>query len=404
MRGIDKALPAGKTKKQHHKSSEMSPSPPSSQARSADPLASPAGESAGELVRWHELLGQVGRELAEPLTAALERVTTLTTTGRIDRHGLRALRDEIDRARQAGIWCQQMSRLASGRIRQSHERVHLTNTVQSVLAYRAREMQARGLQLTQSLLPIEVHIDASMLFSLLNALVDWWLDAAQGTVELRIDTQNWPESALLACRFAHRAPDAHDEPAELTLGRLNTMHWHLLEQTARSLGLVYERHLDGRFVRITLAFAGTISSLMTDTAQGLDQHGFADSVNSKPLAGSHVLVVASRRDLRLQVREAIKSMGLVLDFVSSVREAVEFCREGLPHAIVFESSLRSPQLEKLVDNIRQEVPEFVFIELLDGGRDFDISIISATGMARVGSEVMANALPSALVYELSRVM
>jgi hypothetical protein len=50
-----------------------------------------------ELVRWQDLLGQVGRELAEPLTAALERVSTLTTTGRIDRHGLRALREEIER-------------------------------------------------------------------------------------------------------------------------------------------------------------------------------------------------------------------------------------------------------------------------------------------------------------------
>jgi hypothetical protein len=117
-----------------------------------------------------------------------------------------------------------------------------------------------------------------------------------------------------------------------------------------------------------------------------------------------VLVVAGRRDVRLQVREAIKAMGLVLDFVGSVREAIEFCREGLPHAIVFEGGLRSPHFEQLVSDVRQEVPEFVFIELIDGGRTFDISTISATGMARVGVEGIANALPSALVYELSRVM
>lgn len=172
-----------------------------------------------ELARWQELLAQVGRELAEPLTTALERVTTLTTTGRIDRMGLRALRDEIDRARQAGIWCQQIARLASGRIRQSHERVHLTNTVQSVLAYRAREMHAHGIQLTQSLLPIEVQLDASMLFGLLNALVDWWLDCAHGTVELRVDTRNWPVRAQLHCVFAHHPLDQPAPTADMVHNR-----------------------------------------------------------------------------------------------------------------------------------------------------------------------------------------
>lgn len=357
-----------------------------------------------ELARWHELLGQVGRELAEPLTAALERVTTLTTTGRIDRAGLRALRDEIDRARQTGIWCQQIARLASGRIRQSHERVHLTNTVQSVLAYRAREMHAKGLQLSQSLLPIEINLDASMLFGLLNALIDWWLDCAHGTVEVRMDTRNWPVRAQLHCTFAHHPPDQPSPAADSANTRVDTMHWHLLEQTARSLGLVFDRQIDATHVRLRLEFPDTVHTLAHAPEARHDDYGFVDSVNSKPLAGSHVLVIAGRRDLRLQIREALKSMGLVLDFVGSVREAVEFCQEGLPHAIVFEGALRSRQFDQLASGIRQEVPEFVFVELVDQGRTFDISSISATGMARVGCDGIANALPSALVYELSRVM
>jgi CheY-like chemotaxis protein len=424
MRGIDKPRLNRKTDTHYYKCSVMNPSgrtpdsTPSAQSSAAD--ASGLRRMAGrhgttspdeqEMQRWHELVGQLGRELAEPLTAALERVTTLTTSGRIDRMGLRALRDDIDHARQAGIWCQQISRLASGRIRQTHERVHLTNTVQSLLAYRAREIQGKGIQLKQSLSPIEVQIDASMLFGLLNAVIDWWLDCAQGTVELQIDAANWPVRAQLSSSFA-LAPADHPVPtAEAAAASLNTLHWHLLEQTARTLGLVYERHVHGHQVLLTLTFPGTISALMADpdasagTGTGTGTHGFADSINSKPLAGSHVLIVASRRDVRLQVREAIKSMGLVLDFVGSVREAVEFCREGLPHAIVFEASLRSTPFEQLVGSIRQEVPEFVFIELVEGGRSFDIATISSSGMARVGSEGIANALPSALVYELSRVI
>jgi CheY-like chemotaxis protein len=359
-----------------------------------------------ELGRWHELLAQVGRQLAEPLTAALERVTTLSTTGRIDRAGLRALRDEVDRARQAGIWAQQISRLASGRVRQSHERVHLTNTVQSVLAYRARELHGKGIALTQSLQAVEVQVDASMLFSLLNAMVDWWLDAAQGMVDLRIDTRTWPVQARLNCRFQHHPLDqtATPQAAEGIQASLTTMHWHLLEQTARSLGLNVERLIDTTHAQLTLSFPQTVQALMAQVEPDAPDHGFADSVNSKPLAGSHVLVVAGRRDLRVQLREATKDMGLVVDFVGSVREAAEFCREGLPHAIVFEGALRNLAFEQLAAGIRQEVPEFVFIELGDEGQRFEISTISPTGMARVGRDAIASTLPSALVYELSRVM
>lgn len=406
MRGMDKTSGQRQDCPEYQKHQPMNAvSAPSPDVQPSDLLAGSGSEpDNAELARWHERLGQVGRELAEPLTAALERVTTLTTTGRIDRAGLRALRDEIDRARQTGIWCQQIARLASGRIRQSQERVHLTNTIQSVLAYRAREMHAQGLMLKQSLLPIEIQADASMLFSLLNALVDWLLDCAHGTVELRLAMRQWPARAQLTCSFQHHRPDEPASSGEALQARVNKMHWHLLEQTARSLGLVFDRQIDPSRIQLHLEFPGTITPTASLDDAHTDAHGFADSVNSKPLAGSHVLVIASRRDLRLQIGETLKSMGLVLDFVGSVREAAEFCREGLPHAIVFESELRAKAFDQLVSGIRQEVPEFVFIELARDGRTFDISTISATGMARVGCEGLGNALPSALVYELSRVM
>ncbi len=358
---------------------------------------------AQELVRWQDLLGQVGRELAEPLTSVLDRVITLTTTGRIDRHGLRALREDVERARHAGMLCQQMSRLASGRIRQTHERVHLTHTVQSVLAHRARELQARGLVISQSMLPVEVLVDASMLFALLNHLADWWLEAAHGQLDLRIDMRNtWPVQARLSCSFAAHAPDVPPPGEDVMLTRASTLRWHLLEQTARSMGLVCTRQVRGHLMSVELEFPATVTSIIGDTLSTDDSQGFEDSINSRPLTGSHVLVVAGRKDLRQQVRESLKDMGLVLDVCHSVKDAVAFCKGGLPHAIVFESALRSPLLDRLIAHIRAEVPEFVFVELLPEGRTFDISSLQASGMARVGGEGLAHALPSALVYELSR--
>ena len=371
--------------------------------RVVNPNESPLTPDECELARWQELLAQAGRELAEPLTTALERVATLTTTGRIDRAGLRTLLEEVDRARQAGIWCQQISRLASGRVRQSHERIHLTNTVQSVLAHRARELQARGIHIVQSLHEVEVQVDASMLHGLLNALVEWWLSCAQGLVDVRINIGPSSDNASLVCQFQHRSPDLPQDQNGAHNPALDSMSWHLLEQTARTLGLVPQRQIEPSQARLTLEFPCTATALVGPNAEAQDA-GFADSINSKPLAGCHVLVVVARRDVRGLVRESMKSMGLVVDFVNSVSDAVEFCNEGLPHGIVFESSLKTPRFMQMVGSIRQEVPEFVFIELLDEGHTFEISSISPTGMARVGHAAVATSLPSALVYELTRIM
>ncbi|MFW9616783.1 hypothetical protein [Aquabacterium sp.] len=370
----------------------------------SQPFDADSFESLAEhdLSRWHALLAQVGCELAEPLTSALERVTAMTTTGRIDRLGLRALRAELDRARQAGIWSQQIARLASGHIRQSHERVHLTHTLQSVLAYRARELHNHGIQLTQSLTPTEAQVDASMLFGLLNALVDWWLQAAQGTIDIRVETQGWPEQACLTCRVQHHPQDFFSAINMDTLcASLSTLEWRLLEQYTLTMGVGLERDIGASHVRVHLQFPiAPPVALEPEPAQ----LGFLDSVNSRPLAGSHVLIVASRRDLRVRMRESLKSMGLILDFVNTIQDAIDFCQEGLPHAIVFDGALRSADFEQLATSIRKEVPEFVFIELVEGVGNFEMASTCHDGMAKVGRHVLDTALPSALVYELGRIM
>ena len=104
----------------------------------------------------------------------------------------------------------------------------------------------------------------------------------------------------------------------------------------------------------------------------LDQ-GFAPSTNSKPLAGSHLLVIASRREVRVQVRDAIKNMGLIVDMVASVDEASEFCKEGLPHAVIFEGILSGEKLTALRAELTSEVPEFPFVEIIEQGSDFAMS-------------------------------
>ena len=367
-------------------------------------------EAGDDTARLHALLAQVGAEIAGPLTAAIERINTLASTGRIDRDSLRQLRDEVQAARRAGMIGQQLTRFAAGRIRQSHERLQLAEAVEHVLAYRQRDTRARGITLAPSLTPVEVVCDASLLASLLDSCVDWAVTQAAARVEFTIEMNPRPAAARLSCRFERPAPPtASGFQAERLAGRDDSLIWHLLEQTAAAMGLRLERRFaESGHVHLAIDFPRTVTTDRDgDTrAHGATEFGtddgFAASVNSQPLAGSHVLVIASRRDMRVAIREALRGMSLIVDFVNSVDEAAAFCSEGLPHAIIIEAIQSGERFARFRQEIRSEIAGFVFIEIVEEGRLFEMSGAGGASMARVGREVLAHSLPSALMYELSR--
>jgi hypothetical protein len=352
--------------------------------------------------RWRDLAAQIGAEIAAPLSAALERINTLSSTGQIDRQGLRELRNEIEAARQAGMIGQQLTRFASGRLRQSHERLQLAELVEGVLAHRTREAQSRGIVLAPTLKSAEVIVDASLLFSLINTLLDWALANAGSTVGLSIDMKPWPAHARLHCDFARR-PAQLDDGARAPAVSMDSLAWRLLEQTAWTMGLGLERKdgADGR-TALTLTFPRTVGNPIDGVSALEIDDGFAPSTNSQPLAGSHVLVIASRREMRLQIRDALRNMGLLIDFVNSVEEAANFCREGLPHAIIVEAIQNGERFAALREEVAADVPEFVFIEIIEEGTTFEMSGFGGASMARVGRDAIATSLPSALVFELSK--
>jgi hypothetical protein len=361
-------------------------------------------EAPVEHDHWRDVVSEMSAEIAGPLTAALDRVQILASTGRIDRSSLRALGDEIQHARQVSMSGQQIARLASGRLRQTHERLPLTETLKDVLTQRSRETQARNIHIKQVLRPAEVIVDASLLFSLLNTLLSWTMEHARSNIEFRIDIKTWPTHARLAAKFAYRPADQHDDgtdAAELQ-AVLDSMTWRLMEQTAWTMGLPIERKITGADVHLTIEFPRTINDQIEGvSAIELDQ-GFSPSLHSKPLSGSQVLVVASRRDVRVQVRDAIRNMGMIVDFVNSVDEAREFCRGGLPHAIIIESVLRGDRFNDMRSEVESEGAEVVFIEIIEEGNTFEISGFGGLSMARVGRDAILTSLPSALMFELAK--
>ena len=366
----------------------------------ATPISPPrAPTTVADGIRWRDLMAELGAEIAHPLTLALERVNALTSTGRIDRAGLRLLREEIETARQLGMTAQLLARFASAGLAQSRERVALLDTLQSVLTHRKRETDARGISVQPTATPVDVIVDASLMFSLLNTLIDWTLTQTRSAIELVIDVDPWKGHARLTCQFALIATDAVT-PAP----PLDTLTWRLLEQTAVTMHLGLARHVNDHAVTVTLEFALPANADIEGVSTlDLDQ-GFDSSINSKPLAGSHVVVIASRRGMRTRISDALRHMGLIVDMVASIDEAADFCRDGLPHAIIVEGILHGDRFDRFCADIRAEVPGFPFIDIIEEGKEFNVSDDTGAERARVGQQAIEAALPSVLMFELSKTL
>jgi hypothetical protein len=350
------------------------------------------------------LIAQLGSEVASTLSSALERVATLAATGRIDRDSLRALRDEIDLARRAGIMGQQVVRLGNGRVHLAKERLNLTGLLRDSLLQRSREIDARGIEVRQVFAAAEVMSDATLLFSLLQTLLDWSFEHAVSLVDLTLDVKNWPAHARLTAAFSHRPPDeasashagANEEPT------LNTMSWRLLQQTALVLGLKLERRDTPGTTQLALEFPDTLAARLPGLETLDAAVSSSQAHNSQPLAGRHVIVLSGRREVRNVVREALRPMGLMVDFVSSVEEAQELCADGLPHAMIYEAGLAGERFERLRTEMLNELPTLAFIRIAEQGKAFEVLNLGGRQFASVGRDAIIETLPAALMFELSR--
>ena len=102
---------------------------------------------------------------------------TSDADGLFELDGPAALVREVDQARQAGIVSQQLARFASGRVKQSHEVLQLEEVLKNVLQLRARETQARGIELKPQLKSARVIVDGSLPATLSGDLGDSGRDA-----------------------------------------------------------------------------------------------------------------------------------------------------------------------------------------------------------------------------------
>ena len=371
----------------------------------AGPSAVPAAAvpAAAEAIDGHALLGQLGSEVASALSAALERVNALATTGKIDRKGLRELRESIELARRVSIMGQQVNRLASGRVRQQAERIDLTALLRDSLAQHKRQIESLGFEVRPLLGPAQVMADPTLIFTLVETLLEWSFEHARSAIDLRLELNEWPVFARLSAAF-HSLSDEQVEQSLVSFpeSTLQSMSWRLLQQAAGTMELPIRLEEDGASARVVIEFPRTVNDPSETAALRDRTDAERQGLNSKPLAGSHVLVLAARRDTRSLVRDAIRHMGLMVDYVTTIDEAREFCKGGMPHAILHEGALGGERFERLRIDLLREMPKLVFIELSDDGKGLETRRVGERHFSSLSLSSVIESLPPALMFELSR--
>ncbi len=241
----------------------------------ASPAAAAGGVSDNQ---WLTLVGKVGADIAEPLTGALEQIHALISGATPDPSNLRRLRAAIEQARQVGMAAQQVTRFASRRIRVSHERLQLDAMLLDVLQHRSREAVVRGLAMSTdqaSLAQAEVLADASLLFALLNTMVDWVLRHAQDQLRFSVDIRTWPANARLRCSFS--TGDADGDAHQPAATAFESLTWRLLEQIAQTMDLRLQHSADAGLAELSLEFPRTANHSL----QGVSSIDLSDDLGRR---------------------------------------------------------------------------------------------------------------------------
>ena len=295
-------------------------------------------------------------------------------------------------------------RLAAGNVRLAHERVDLAALLREAVTLRQRESRSRDIQIKQTYAELNVVSDAALMFSLVETTLDWAFEHARSRLVLRLDAKTSPTRGRLTCAFLRRRPDL-SPPGDMVDGQdtaLSTLSWRLLQQTAAVLGLVLTRHdtSDRSEMRLTLPDA---EAPPATALPGLD----TDEVSSQfwheqPLAGRHVVVLAAQREVRNIVRDLLRPMGTMIDFVATLDEARQLFEDALPHAIIHEAAFAGERFDQLRSSLLQEAPALAFIQIANGHQAFEVLQAEGHRYASMGVEALHDSLPAALLFELSR--
>ncbi|EWS66005.1 MAG: hypothetical protein Q7U09_05780 [Hydrogenophaga sp.] len=361
----------------------------------AKPAAAGAPEAWSLDDHWPELVAGLAEQFTENVSSLQNQIDQLLAKGRINKLEHRALSVPAERIKLAGVSAQQINRFYSGRIRQSHEKVDMAQLVEGVLQERKQELGTLGIALRRKLKQVEVLIDPTVAHTFVNAVLDWGLPFGN-RVDMRLDLNAWPQHARLQMRVAN------DGVPPSSAASTDSLSWMLIRQIALvSGGVEIEREVNEEGVSFTAMFTRTVQAVDGISAVDLsDEH----SSMFKSLSGTYVLTISPSLQIRADVRDALREIGISSDSVVDFQQARDAIKSRMPSLIVVDSEIKDDDFDAFRRDLLREVFEFPFVEISPDDSSFDMSGFGEFSMAKVGRGNIREALGTAVMFELAKMM
>ena len=348
------------------------------------------------------LSGVIGRQLSVPLANMQKALEEINNTQLLSLTNMMVLRAGVNLANTLAMQSQQIARLASGRLRQSHEKLKLDILLSTALQERAETFRNHGIEIFQRIHPVEVIVDAGLLYSLIEAALDWACGLGR-KLTVTLEIKNWPEHGLLILKTSHVLANLHaDEgvghPSEDTVG------WYLINAISKAMGLSINRIASVADTSLVIEFTRTVKRLTGLTAVEMQTSPESMYGESRAMAGSRLLVITDDARLQAEIRSICRGTGLVVDCVLDPEQGVRFCELQLPHLVIIDQSMRGYVFDQLYEDLRKTDPHFPFIEIASAANTLEMAGWTSDTMSRLSRDVLGRHLAESIVMELSKVM
>ena len=348
------------------------------------------------------LIAVIGERLSGPLEALQSLVDQLSRGGTATPAQVRYVEGALAVVRSVSRQSQQIARLGSGRLRQSHEKLKLDDLLRSSLVERQALFRQHRVELQHNLKPVEVIVDAGLLVCLVDAALEWSLSMGRKLV-ITLEMKNWPEHGLLKIWVnGGVAPDL-DDTAHAG-DETNTLAWYLLVETASVMGVSVDRAVSESESTLTLEFPRTVKRLEGLTSVEIDTGQGHHSGDTKPMAGHRVLVITNDDLLRHDIQITAHALGLVVDFVLNCQQAVRFCELDIPHMVIIDERVRDAIFDELSEDLRRTDPNYPFIEIANESNVLELAGWMSDSITRISRDGLRTQLTPILAMELAKVL
>jgi hypothetical protein len=356
---------------------------------------------------WPTLVATLSEQAVESSNLILRALDFMVGAGRMRRAEAKALSDALYRMRDTSLRAQQITRLASGRIRQARDRVELAELVRELLDSRQEEFGAAGVEVKGVLAPVDVLLDPPVAVSLVNNVIDWGLSFSK-QITLNLETPVWPAPARLVVRVATSPRQPAPQPGQHTgtwgtkeRGRRQNdgLHWMLLRQMASSANLTVTRSGAEGAAILTIEFPKTFLSHNGVSSVELFEE---DSPDATSLLNAWVMVIASDAKVRNDAQDALKRAGIGVKGAQSLAEARAMIGASKPNTLVVSTDLMGADFEALKGDVAGQSGNCPVVEITARPPSFHNSGFRGFEVAKIGREQLKKDLGATVLFELAK--